>query len=64
MPQAPKTLTGLQYYINSTGGAGLELPLTTNPINSSAMLENGLSANAWGNALKNQGTYTFTAGTI
>ena len=31
-PQAPKTLTGLQYYINPTGGAGLELPLTTNPI--------------------------------
>ena len=47
-PQAPKTLYGLQYYINPKVGADLGLPLTTNPINFSAMLENGLSANAWG----------------
>ena len=63
-PEAQRTLYGLQYHINPKAGAGLGLPLTTNPINFSAMRENGLSANAWGYALKNRVTYTFTAGTI
>ena len=54
-PQAPKTLYGLQYYINPKVGADLGLPLTTNPINFSAMLENGLSANAWGVCVEKSG---------
>ena len=48
-PEAQRTLYGLQYHINPKVGAGLgDLPLTTNPINFSAMRGNGLSANAWG----------------
>ena len=54
-PQAPKPLYGLQYYINPKVGADLGLPLTTNPINFSAMLENGLSANAWGVCVEKSG---------
>ena len=47
-PEARRTLYGLQYHINPKAGAGPGLPLTTNPINFSAMRKNGLSANAWG----------------
>ena len=54
-PGAQRTLYGLQYHINPKAGAGLGLPLTTNPINFSAMRENGLSANAWGVRVKKPG---------
>ena len=54
-PETPRTLYGLRYYINSVTGTNLGLPLTTNPINFSAMRENGLSANAWGVRVKKPG---------
>ena len=54
-PETPRTLYGLQYYINPVIGANLGLPLTTNPMNFSAMRENGLSANAWGVRVNKQG---------
>ena len=46
--EAPPTLNGLNYHISGKAGQVFGLPLTSNPINFSALRENGLSANAWG----------------
>lgn len=54
-PETSRTLYDLQYYINPVIGANLRLPLATNPLNFSAMRENGLSANAWGTRVDKQG---------
>lgn len=47
-PEAPRTLYGLKYSINPMIGQSVGLPLTNNPLNFSALRENGFSANAWG----------------
>ena len=54
-PESPRTLYGLKYSINPETGQNLRLPLTANPINFSALRENGLSANAWGVRVEKQG---------
>ena len=54
-PEKPGTLYGLQYYLNPVSEPNSGLPLTTNPLNFSAMRENGLSANAWGVRVKEVG---------
>ena len=46
--EEPRTLYGLKYSINPKIGQNTRLPLTTNPMNFSALRENGLSSNAWG----------------
>ena len=54
-PEAPRILYGLKYSINPRTGQNLKVPLTTNPINFSALRENSLSANAWGVRVEKHG---------